>query len=159
MAVDLTRLNTSVNTPPGFTIATVADTDALRAWAHIITTSYDLPASSEKQLRELMIGLGLDGPIRNYLGYLDGKPVATSQLFVAAGVGGIMFVATLPEARGQGIGAAITLAPLLEARHMGYRIGVLQSSDMGFRIYRRLGFEVVCRMEHFSWMEGARSEA
>jgi len=34
---------------------------------------------------------------------------------------------------------------------MGYRAGVLQSSEMGFGVYRKLGFEKLCAMEHFYW--------
>jgi len=41
------------------------------------------------------------------------------------------------------------LRPLLEAREMGYRVGVLQSSEMGFGIYKRLGFRHLCQIESF----------
>ena len=51
----------------------------------------------------------------------------------------------------EGEGVALTLAPLLEARQMGYRIGVLQSSELGFPVYRRMGFEQACQVEHFYW--------
>jgi GNAT superfamily N-acetyltransferase len=37
-------------------------------------------------------------------------------------------VATHPEVRRRGIGTAMTLAPLLEVRRTGYRIGVLRTA-------------------------------
>ena len=151
MAVDLSALNEDVKAPPNFTIVPVEDLEALKEWTQTFIAGYQLPPAWEAGLFDLMSDLGLDLPIRNYLGYIDGKPVATSHVFLGAGVAGIYFVATVPEARGQGLGAAITLAPLREARAMGYRAGILQSSEMGFSIYRRLGFQKLCNMEHYFW--------
>lgn len=56
-----------------------------------------------------------DARFQTYLAILNGKPVGTSQLFLSEGVAGIYNVTCIPEARGQGIGSAITLAPLFEA--------------------------------------------
>ena len=151
MAVELAALNEGLKTPSGFTIERVIDLDVLKEWTRIFIAGYQLPETWEPDMYALMADLGLDLPIRNYTGCLDGKPVATSNLFLAAGVAGIQCVATLPDARGRGIGAAMTLAPLLEARAMGYRAGVLQSSDVGYAVYQRLGFRTLCKMEHYFW--------
>ena len=62
---------------------------------------------------------------------------------------GIYNVATAPEARRQGVGALMTLAPLREARDAGYRAGILHSSEMGVNVYRRLGFEEYCQVRHY----------
>jgi ribosomal protein S18 acetylase RimI-like enzyme len=86
---------------------------------------------------------------RTYLALLDGQPVATSQLLLPAGVAGIYNVTCLPEARGQGIGAAVTLAPLVEARRRGYGVAVLQASDLGYSVYRRLGFRDYGRLMEY----------
>ena len=87
-----------------------------------------------------------------YIAYQDGEAVGTSALLLHAGVVGIFAVATIPRARGRGIGTALTLAPLLDARRRGYRVGTLQSSRMGFPVYRRLGFREVCRpIEMYLW--------
>ena len=58
-------------------------------------------------------------------------------------------LATVPEVRRQGIGAAVGLAALRDARTMGYRIAVLGASPMGECLYRRLGFQEYCRMNNY----------
>ena len=84
----------------------------------------------------------LDDPLWHlYLGNIDGTPVATSELFLGGGVAGIHGVTTVPEFRGRGIGTAMTLSPIIDARRRGYAIGVLFSSEMAVGIYRRLGFQ------------------
>jgi ribosomal protein S18 acetylase RimI-like enzyme len=149
MAVDLQTLPESPSMPQGLEIHTVEDEASMRAWTHIFTPGYGMPMDWEGSIFDVWFKLGLDFPVRNYLGYLDGEPVSTSTVFYSAGVAGIYDVATLPEARGQGIGTALTLAPLLDARQIGYRIGILQSSDMGFGVYKKMGFRHLCQIENF----------
>jgi ribosomal protein S18 acetylase RimI-like enzyme len=149
MAVDLQTLNESIQKVDGFEIRVVQDDASLRTWAQVFTSGYGLPKDWESIVVESWGKMGFDLPIRNYIGYLNNQPVATSCLFLGGGAAGIYSVSTLPDVRGKGIGAAITLLPLQEAREMGYRIGVLQSSDMGINVYKRLGFKHVCQLEHF----------
>lgn len=149
MAADLRALNETGGTPQGLRIITVTDERALQAWVRTFIVGYEMPPDWEKPLLEMMTCLGPELPVRHYLGYLEDKPVATSNLFLSAGVAGLQFVATLPQARGRGLGGAMSLAALLEARQMGYRIGILQSSEMGFPVYRRLGFQHVCKVDHY----------
>jgi len=121
----------------------------MRTWANIFIHGYGLPPAWESITFDLWMQLGLDLPIRNYLGYLNGKPASTSTVFYGGGAAGIYCVSTLPEARGKGIGAAVTIKPLLDAQELGYRIGVLQSSEMGFNVYKKLGFRHLCQIENF----------
>ncbi len=156
MAIDLLALKEDSTPPAGLTIQTVGDEDALAQWVSAVVIGFGMPASGEDTCFDLFASVGFDLPLRNYLGLLGRKPVAASQLFLATGVAGIYFVATVPEARRQGIGAAMTLAPLREALAMGYRIGTLQSSEVGLGVYRRLGFEEYCRFSCGVWMGEAR---
>jgi ribosomal protein S18 acetylase RimI-like enzyme len=79
---------------------------------------------------------------QHYIGMLNGEPMAwVGSVFCSSSVVGVYAVGTLPEARRQGIGSAITLRGLRDARERGYRVGVLQSSQMGYNLYRRFGFE------------------
>lgn len=96
--------------------------------------------------------------MRYYVGLLKGAPVASSTLFLGAGVAGIYNVATVPEARRQGIGAAITMAALHEARARGYRIGILHSTTIAEGMYRRLGFKEYCKIGTYIWSEDTNQQ-
>ena len=84
--------------------------------------------------------LGFELPLRHYIGWFQGKPVACSLFLLNLGVAGIYLVATMPDARGHGFGSALTLEPLCDACNMGYRVGTLGLTEMGFGMYQRIGF-------------------
>lgn len=151
MAADLMALREDLPFPTGLEILPVENGEILQQWIHIASIGFDVPEEYEKVWYDFFVEAVFDLPFRSYLGLLNGRPVATSQLFLSAGVAGIYNVTCIPEARGQGIGAAITLAPSLAAREMGYRIGILQASDLGYRVYRRLGFQDFGKRSIFLW--------
>lgn len=68
---------------------------------------------------------------------------------LGAGVAGIYAVGTSEAARGKGIGTAITAVPLLDARAEGYHVATLQSSEMGFSVYERMGFREYCKLSRY----------
>jgi GNAT superfamily N-acetyltransferase len=149
MAADLLALNEDLPAPTGLTIERVEDSEALRKWAYASIIGFGLPETSVETWFDLFNSLGFCLPLRNYVGILNGEPVAASDLFLGAGVAGIYVVGTVPDARRQGIGAAMTLAPLRDARIMGFRVGILHASAMGEGVYRRLGFQEYCKMSRF----------
>ena len=153
MAVDLDDLQGSVKLADGLSVQTVGDASLLRQWSTTGWVGSGFPAGETELFSEIEIQMGIDasGLRRRYLGYLNGKPVGTSVLVLHAGVAGIFAVSTLPEARGRGIGTALTVAPLVDAREAGYRVGTLQASDMGYPIYRKLGFQDVCQYNLYLW--------
>jgi ribosomal protein S18 acetylase RimI-like enzyme len=140
MAVDLSRLNEDLPAPADLVIAPVDDRERLSQWAYASIIGFGYSESDVEIWFDVFAGLGFELPLRSYVGILQGEVIAASQLFLGAGVAGIYVVATLPEARRLGVGAAMTLAPLQEARAMGYRMGILHSSEQGEGVYRRLGF-------------------
>jgi hypothetical protein len=58
-----------------------------------------------------MVGMGTSKTLRHYIGHLDGELVATSTILLSDGVAGLYMVATMPEARGKGVGSYTTVAP------------------------------------------------
>lgn len=140
--------------PNDLTLDEVSDMDSMRDWLDVSMLVYrgaEKPATPEEHAAEARIGIGAQLPSRRWLARLAGVPVGTASIFLGAGVVGIYNVTTLPEARGQGIGTAVTLAALAAARDAGYHVAVLQSSPMGFPVYTRLGFREVCRIQSYVW--------
>lgn len=151
MAVDVSSLPETPQVPPGLRIISVEDEELLRKWIHVASIGFGIPQAVENIWYEFFAEAACDRPFRTYLAFLNNEPVGTSQLFTSAGVAGIYNVTCIPEARGQGIGAAVTLAPLLEAREMGYRVGILQASSMGRSVYQRLGFQEFGKLSVYLW--------
>lgn len=154
MAADLLALNESLQTVSGLTIEEVSDGKTLQKWSYVLNAGFGMPDFVGDAFLDFFISLGFGAhlPIRNYIGWLAGEVVAVSSLILAAGVAGIYNVATIPEARRQGIGAALTLKPLQDARTMGYRVGILHSSEMGVNVYRKLGFQEYCKIGQYVWV-------
>lgn len=148
MAVDMRTLLEGPPKIPGLVVTPVEDVETLRTWARAAAIGTEFPERFHNELVALEIGVGLEPRehlYTRYIAYQNGVAVGTSALLLHAGVAGLFAVATIPRARGQGIGTALTLVPLLEARRRGYRVGTLQATPMGFPVYERLGFREVCR--------------
>ncbi len=141
MAVDLLKLNEDLEILSDLSIERVDDLKTLDQGRRVFTLGYGVPISLGNLLFDIFSSLGFELPLRHYVGWLKGKPVSCSTLLLSSGVAGIYLVATVPESRGQGIGSALTLAPLCDARDLGYRIGILGSTEIGLGVYRRLGFK------------------
>jgi hypothetical protein len=150
MAVDLMELNQDCTTPPGASIQPVRDTETLSRWCQVCSRGFEMPDFVADAMFDFMCHVDLSAS-RPYLGWLDGQPVATSLLVLAAGVAGVYNVTTIAEARRKGIGAIVTLTPLCDARATGYRVGILHASKMGVGVYRRLGFQEYCQIGHYVW--------
>jgi GNAT superfamily N-acetyltransferase len=153
MAIDLNALPSELGSRPALTIERVRDERDLAIWIRTLAAGFGEGEQEAAWTGEMYrrIGLSDEQPWRHYLGWLDGVPVATASLFLGAGVAGIYFVFTVAEARRQGIGAAITLAALRDAHALGYQIGVLGASEMGYPVYQRLGFQECCRIGLYVW--------
>jgi GNAT superfamily N-acetyltransferase len=151
MAIDLSRLPEDQPIRPGLRIIPVDNGYTLRQWIHTASIGFRISETFEQIWHDFFVDVVSNPQYRTYLALLDGRPVGTSQLFISEGVVGIYNVTCIPEMRGQGIGSAITLAPLFEAREMGYQIGVLQASKQGYNVYRRLGFQDFGKLSLYLW--------
>ncbi len=154
MAVDLSSLGAGRGAPPELSIRQVRTPVALRSWAKITTTVFEFPDFATAPWFDMHATVGFDGAYRHYLGLLRGVPVAAASMFFREGVAGISNVATLAHERRRGIGSAITLEALLDARREDCRIGVLFASEAGKGIYEKLGFGTYCTGSCYLWDNG-----
>ena len=155
MAMDLNQIAGQIPMPAGLTIRQLEAAEDIQTFFKIVYVLNEaMPTLVGEAFADLHTHLSAyrsAHSIQYFMGYLDGEPIATSMFFLGGGVAGIYYVATLPPARGRGIGTAITLSALHAAREMGYPIAVLQSSEMGYNLYRRLGFQDIFRAGLYYW--------
>ena len=156
MAIDLMKLDAGESAPPGVTIKRLDGDYMLDGYGQVLQQVFGAPDFVKEIYYEIFKSRGYDedGDVQNYLAYLEGTPVGACTIVYGAGVAGVYSVATVEEARGRGIGRAVTLGPLLDARQRGYRVGVLEASDMGYNLYKQLGFEEYCLVEQYLYMPG-----
>lgn len=160
MAIDLSEMNEEIPKIPDFEIKEVEDTETLKLWSQAFKVGYGMPDAAEEVWTEHIerIGYTEESLTRIYVGCLKGDPVASSLVYYGEGVAGIYSVGTSPEARGQGIGTAITMAPLIAARKRGYRVSTLQSTPMGFNVYKRIGYKEYCKIGLNVWRPPKKEE-
>jgi GNAT superfamily N-acetyltransferase len=142
MAVDIDAMGDTA-LPAGYTWARVGAGSEGSAWADALATGYEIPVGLARLFSPVALGadMAADAAIQFFAVLKDGEPVATSLFFLADGLAGIYSVSTLAAERGRGLGAHATAQALREARQLGCRVGVLQSSPAGHSVYLKLGFQ------------------
>ncbi|TCC42229.1 GNAT family N-acetyltransferase [Kribbella speibonae] len=133
---------------PGLSVTRVQDDEALAIWEATLGQGFGEGEREARWVASVYRKLGYDDPWQHYLGQLDGVPVATATVYLGAGVAGLYFVMTVPEARRRGIGAAITYDAL---RAAPTEYAVLESSSAGRPVYESLGFREHCTVNLYEW--------
>lgn len=141
MAVDIDRMRPTA-LPPGYEWARIGAGVEGQAWAEALAVGYGLPQALADMFAPNAVGADLadDAQVQFFAVLRDGRQVSTSMFYLEDGLAGIYCVSTLPEERQKGLGAHATAEALRVARRLGYRVGILQSSEAGHPVYLQLGF-------------------
>ena len=154
MSIDLNDLP-ELKEIPGLEIKPVRSEDEMKIFDNILETQFKLGEAAFKKIYEIDCSFGFeeDCPRQLYVAYQDGVPVSTNFMILDNDVAGLYKIATHPDYCRKGIGTAVTLAPLYDAKERGYNVGVIQSTEAGFKVYSRLGFKEdgILDMYMYSW--------
>jgi GNAT superfamily N-acetyltransferase len=125
------------------------DDEASRlAFAHIMSVAFGIPfgVATEIYGGEGIWRTGFTG----YIAYLDGAPVSTTAIMIAAGVIGIYAVGTLPGYQRRGYAETVMRYAIQRAQEeSGIERTVLQSSQAGLPLYLKLGYGKVTEFQVF----------
>jgi GNAT superfamily N-acetyltransferase len=120
------------------------DTRTTGAFAHITAVNFDIPEAIAQAVYRPERAWA--GSYRGYVGFVKGRAVSIVALVAAANVLGVYSLSTLPEFRRRGYGEALLREALNRERaRTGLEHIVLQSTDAGYSLYRRIGFRDVTR--------------
>lgn len=149
MAADLNNSFPDTQIPGNVKIFSVKDKSSLLIWADISFRGFEMPERTKEQYNAFVssFDLGSQAPQKLFLAYLDGKPAATSLLFTHKNTAGIYYVSTLPSCRNKGLGLLITLAATQAAKEAGFKSVILQATQLGAKVYRRMGFKEYCQAD------------
>jgi ribosomal protein S18 acetylase RimI-like enzyme len=141
--------------PDSAAMEVVRGASSFREWVDVVGEGFGMPPEIPAAILKYE-ALGFDEDLGTLvLARLDGRPVATALGLVAGGGVAIANVTTLAQARGRGLGRAVTLAAMKLALDMGAEIAVLLATEMGFSVYRGLGFETFGRYRNYIWEPSA----
>jgi ribosomal protein S18 acetylase RimI-like enzyme len=85
-----------------------------------------------------------DVDVALFVGYIGNVAVATSRINIFGELGDINGVGTERAYRRRGFGTALTWAAVAAGHDRGCTAVTLSASEMGFPVYRRMGFEPIC---------------
>ncbi|MTI40544.1 N-acetyltransferase [Fulvivirga lutimaris] len=135
-------------------IVVVSDSEVLSDYANIIAANWSPPDKNVNAYYENTSEYYLQNPdgVKLLVYYDGGTPLATVELFPSDNSTiGIYGLATLEDARGKGIGSALMTKCLNMAKKSGYKKVVLQASEDGIGIYKKLGFQSATTYYEFAY--------
>jgi ribosomal protein S18 acetylase RimI-like enzyme len=152
MSLDLDSWSPAEN-PSGADFVEVLDEDGLRSYVDLTMTYWELDEGDREQVWQLnRYWSGARARGRRWLAFVDGRPAGKGYLSLAGppGVAAIYGMSVRREARGHGIASGLTTILVEQAKTLGCRRVVLNSSEMAVGVYRRAGFVERCPLLFFA---------
>lgn len=124
--------------PDELTVKLVRDEPGLAAFRDLSARGFGLPT----EFTDVLVTAAMvdDPDLGLVVGTVDATPVSCALVAITGATAGIYNVATPPEFRRRGYGAALTWAAIAEGARRGCDHSILQASEMGAPVYRAMGF-------------------
>jgi len=139
--------------PADLRVDEVAGAGALDGFAQVLVDGFPIPELQPFRAGSFFDERVLGAGLRLWVGEAADRPVATAAAYVAGGVLGVNFVATLPHERRRGYGEAVTWRATMAEPDLP---AVLLASDPGRPIYARMGYLPVTRFS--LWVRPSKRE-
>jgi hypothetical protein len=134
--------------PPGLRIEAVRDEEGLRAFETAIVRGFPIQElEGQGPGAAFSPDLLSDDRQRMWVGWEADQPLSAAATFVEAGINDIILVATVPEARQRGYGAALTWQATLADSALP---SLLIATDEGRAVYERIGYTSLFRFTLWS---------
>lgn len=133
------------STSPDLKIKIVKSESELKAFTDLAANAFAMNPHAAEQWLALNEAEMKGGEQVHFMAYLKGVPVGTATLSISPSSAGIWNLATIPEQRKHGIGAALVHAALVEAkkRQYGQVMAILMPKGLAWGLFTKLGFQVV----------------
>ncbi len=129
--------------PPELRIAKVEDVASAFGYETALVDGFPVEELQPPRPGSFFLGDTLRTPSwHHYVGYVDDAPVACASAYTGAHLVRVDNVATLPDRRGRGYGAALTAAATATRSD---RPAALLASDPGRPVYERMGYLALTR--------------
>jgi hypothetical protein len=134
--------------PAGLRIEVVQDEAGLQAFEAAMVRGFQMhELAGQGPGAAFGAGILADEQGRMWVGWEEDRPVSAAATFGAAGINDVTLVATVPEARGRGYGAALTWRATLADPGLP---ALLIATAEGRAVYERMGYVSLFRFALWS---------
>jgi GNAT superfamily N-acetyltransferase len=129
---------------PAIECVPVKDVVMREAFAEITAATFEIPLAIAREV--YTPEQAWHGAYQGFVGIVNGRPQAIVAIAATAGALGVYSLGTRPESRRKGYGEALMRAALQMSRgRTATDRTILQSTEAGYSLYRRMGFRDVTR--------------
>lgn len=152
MHVDLRGHPALEEVPPARVTVTPAAEEELEGLALAVLDGFGMPHDLLDPVRGFLgAPSGGGAQMLNVIAKDDGHVVGGGSVVVTGQTAGLYNIAVREEARGRGVGRAITAGLMRVGAEHGCIESILHSSPMGLPVYTRLGFQPVGEIVQYVW--------